>query len=93
MQTAQARYIQDVLYSLVCIFLLQPPALAIYNCLLFYLHPISSSSNVTAGGSQYVICTKYEIHKTFNQQLQPIMFSRGAWIALSKIKARQAVCD
>jgi len=33
--------------------------------LLAHLHSTPSSSNVTVGGSQYVICTKYEIHKKF----------------------------
>ena len=37
----------------------------------YCLHSTPSSSNVTAGGSQYVICAKYKIHKPFNQQLQP----------------------
>jgi len=58
-------------YSPVCIFFLQPPTLAIYSCLLFTFYSKYSSSNVTAGGSQYVICAKYQIHKTFNQQFQP----------------------
>ena len=54
-------------YSPVCIFS-HPHWLYITACCL---HSTLSSSSVTAGGSQYVICAKYEIHKTFNQQLQP----------------------
>ena len=46
------------------------------------LHSTPSSSNVTAGGSQYVICAKYEIHKTFNQQLQPRGYSSGTTHAI-----------
>ena len=46
------------------------------------LHSTPSSSNVTAGGSQYVICAKYEIHKTFNQQLQPRGYSIGTTHAI-----------
>jgi len=46
------------------------------------LHSTPSSSNVTAGGSQYVICAKYEIHKTINQQLQPRGYSRGTTHAI-----------
>jgi len=46
------------------------------------LHSTPSSSNVTAGGSQYVICAKYEIRKTFNQQLQPRGYSSGTTHAI-----------
>ena len=73
-QPVQGRYIQNALQS--CMHLLSSATHRTFK-LVAVLHSTPSSSNVTAGGSQYVICAKYEIHKKFNQQLQPSMFSRG----------------
>ena len=63
MQTVQARYINNVLQS--CMHLLFSATLT------------GRTSNITAGGSQYVICAKYKIYKTFNQQSQPRGYSSG----------------
>ena len=74
MQTVQARYIKNVLQSCAYAssFFSHPHWPYITACCL---HSTPSSSNGTAGGSQYIICAKYEIHKTFNQQLQPRGYS------------------
>jgi len=62
-QPVQARYTQNTLQS--CMHLLSLATHTGQIQLLAFLHSTPSSSNVTASGSQFVICTKYEIHKKF----------------------------